>query len=83
MYASRNKSTCVSLLESDSDIAASDAVGGNAYVRVVQMLQGHLIYDCRLSDLKLWKIDFCQSGRKKVQFSCVLINQLFVSNNRV
>lgn len=46
----------MSLLESESDKAASDGIGGNARVRVVQMLWGHLVYDCRLSDLDLWKV---------------------------
>lgn len=64
----------MSLLESDRDSAASDGIGGSACVRVVQMLWGHLIYDCRLSDLDHWKFFVCQSGQKQGELSCALTN---------
>lgn len=66
--------TCVSLLESDSTKTASFAIGADARVRAVQMLQGHLIYDCRFSDLNHWKISLCQSGQKIVPVCCALTN---------
>lgn len=66
--------TCVSLLESDSAKTTSFAIGADARVRAVQMLQGHLIYDCRFSDLNHCNISCCQSGQKKLPVCCALTN---------
>lgn len=64
----------MSLLQSDGNSAASIDIGGRAGVRVVQMLWGHLLDDCSLSDLDHFKNVICQSGQKEssgVQLSCL------------